>query len=51
LRSFFQLESNPEDEDLLERMINQADKNNDGIISVDEFKNVMNGFYHKLIEK
>jgi Ca2+-binding EF-hand superfamily protein len=51
LRDFFQLKTNAQDEELLIEMINQADKNNDGIISVGEFRNVMEGFYEKLIDE
>jgi len=51
LKAFFQLGMEPEDEELVDIMINEADLNKDGIISCKEFQMVMNVFTKKLAEE
>lgn len=45
------MKKNEDDQFLLESMIDEADFNNDGIISVDEFIFIMNDFCKNLINE
>lgn len=48
LREFFQLGMTIEDEELVQTMIGEADEDNDNMISIKEFKNIINAFYDNL---
>lgn len=48
LKEFFQLGSDSGDESLLEEMIREADQNQDNLISIAEFKNIISVFYDNL---
>lgn len=37
-----------EDEELVQTMIGEADEDNDNMISIQEFKNIINAFYDNL---
>lgn len=50
LKAFFQLGMCPEDEELVNIMIDEADLNNDGIISCKEFKMIMNVYTQNLVK-
>ena len=48
LKNFFQMGMEPEDEELVNLMIDEADLNKDGIISVKEFQLLMNTYVQNL---
>jgi Ca2+-binding EF-hand superfamily protein len=51
LRQFFQLGMSEEDEELIQNMIDEADEDKDDMISLKEFKNIINSFYDNLSKK
>lgn len=48
MREFFQLGFSKKDAALVDQMMKEADQNNDNMISIAEFKNILNFFYTKL---
>lgn len=49
LREFFNLGFDEEDESIVKSMISEGDKDKDNVISFDEFKEIIDKLYHKLI--
>lgn len=48
LKNFFQIGMEPEDEELLNLMMDEADLNKDGVISLKEFQLLMNTYVQNL---